>query len=306
MGWGIDRGSVWGRRSGRGRLAALLAIAAGFTLLLATPGRAGAFTTAELDPATGAGRAVGKLYVDYPNALEKCSASVVDSANRSTILTAAHCLTSSDGSSAIGARFYPGYRNGAGPAGRWDQLQALQPLQWRGSNHRYDYAFIVLKRNASGAAVQDVAGALPIAFDQPRVQSYRVLGYPSAPSPPYDGERPWACDTAWLGDAVDLNPGPQRLQVSCDFGVGASGGPWLGAGGAVASLSSTSPVASPDIENGPYLGSEAASLYATAAGISTAPPPVAKRKRKRCKKGKRGKKRSIAAKKKKCKKKRRH
>ncbi len=274
-------------------------------LALLLPAQAAAVTTTQLDSTVAPNRAVGKLFVDFPDGTTACSAAVVDAPNQSTILTAGHCLSSVDHAGGIsGARFYPGWRDNTAPFGRWEQFQVLPAPQWVGTtNYRYDYGFIVLARNAAGTAIEDAVGALPIAFNQPRVQDYRVFGYPREPTPPYDGQKLWACDTTWSGDVTTgAEPGPYRLEVECDFGHGASGGPWLSAQGAVASLSSTSPVGFPNIERGPYLGGDAAALFATAGNISTAPPPVARRKRK-CKKKRR--KGARIAKKKKCKKKRR-
>jgi hypothetical protein len=275
-------------------------------LALAMPGTASAVTTAPLDSTTSANRSIGKIYSEFASGTTKCTASVVDAPNRSTILTAGHCLTSVAKGPILKATFYPAFHDNVAPFSHWDSAAVLPAPQWAGTdNHRYDYGFIVLARNTAGIPVQDAVGALPIAFNQPRNQSYRIFGYPAEPSPPYDGEKLWACDTGWSGDWTNgPGPGPLVIQAPCDFGVGASGGPWLSGQGAVASVNSNSPLADPNTENGPYLDGDAAALFATAGNISTAPPLVPAPKKKKCKK-KKGHKRALPAKKK-CKKKHHH
>ncbi len=283
----------------RGLLAIALSASA-----LALPSQASAFTTELLDPTAVANRSIGKLFMTKANAVTQCTAAVVDAPNQSTLITAGHCLNSAGQGAAISARFVPGYHDGLAPFGEWTASQMLASPHWDTVNHRYDYGFIVAARNARGVAVEDAVGALPIAFNQPRQQSYRLFGIPSAPNPPYDSQKLWACDTAWASDSTtDSGPGPFRLQVGCDFGEGSSGGPWLSGQGAVASVNSTSPVGQPNIENGPYLDSDAAALFATAGNIPTGPPA---RSKKKCKKKKKGRS-AASAKKKKCKRKhRRH
>lgn len=144
------------------------------------------------------------------------------------------------------------------------------------ANFRYDYGFLVVGRDLAGTAIEDVVGSLLIAFNQPRVQSYRVFGYPNAPDPPCDGEKLWACDTAWASDAAsDTYPGRLRLEVDCDFGAGASGGPWLSGQGAVASVSSSSPVGFPNISG---------ALTSTAMRRHCSRPPGTSRPRRRSRK----------------------
>jgi hypothetical protein len=162
-------------------------------------------------------------------------------------------------------------------------------------NKRYDYAFIVIARNGKGRGVEDAVGGLPIGFNQPRGQPYRLLGLPGEPTPPYDGQRPFACDTAYAGDVGGAAPGPPMMAAGCDFKDGSSGGPWLSGAGAVTSVISGGVPAHPDVIYGPYLDSDAASLFAAAGNVST----IVKKK---CKKGKRLKKGKCVKKKRKKKK----
>ena len=267
------------------------------------PAQAGAFTTTELDSTAPVIRSAGRLFVTSAiTGVSRCSAAVVDAPNQSTVITAGHCLNDATDGPTVSATFAPGYHDGIAPFGLWTAKQFIQSPQWAASfNRRYDYGFVVIARNASLQPVEDVVGGLPIAFNQPREQSYRILGYPTEPTPPYDGSKLWACDTAYDSDFVsDATPGPPRIRAGCEFGVGASGGPWLNAQNALVSVSSTKTgtPANP-LNTGPYLDGDAAALFATAGNISTAPPQT----HRKCKKKHR--KRAAAAKKK-CKRKHRH
>lgn len=251
-------------------------------------------------------RSVGKIVVRFPNGEANpsgCSASVVDANNQSTLITAAHCVyNSSKGGLGTSATFAPGYHDGVKPFGEWPSLNIVPSGPWALSGHsHFDFAFVVLRTDSRRRYVEDVVGGLPIAFNQPRNQAYRVLGYPGVPNPPYNGQQLWACDSTYGGDVYDPDPdeqyGPPIMYTGCDFDHGASGGPWLNPTGVVSSVTSTTFASAPNIIGGPYLGDDAAALFAQITG--TAPPKQCKKKRKK------GKKSAAAAKKKKCKKKKR-
>ena len=285
--------------TGRRRRVAILLGATATALAMALPAQAAAthlpFTTTPLDATAPVNRSIGKLFLSHPSGVGKCTAVVVDAPNQSTLLTAGHCLNSATNGGTTSARFVPGYHDGIEPFGGWTSARLAQAAPWAASrNSRFDFAFVVVGRNRAGKAVEDVVGALPIAFNQPRNQAYRLFGFPEDPTPPYDGQRLWACDSSYGGDVADALSGPPRMLAGCDFQDEASGGPWLSAQGAVASVISAGSQSHPDIISGPYLGDEAAAFFASVANISTAP-------RRRCKKHRKGKKRAAAAKKKKCK-----
>jgi hypothetical protein len=202
-----------------------LALSALIVAALALPAQAAGYTTAQLDSTAVSNRSVGKLFVTKPSVTVKCTASVVDAPNRSILVTAGHCLKSAANGSATGVRFVPGYHDGLAPFGEWSAAKIVSAPQWDTVNLRYDFGFIVAARNAQGVAVEDAVGALPIAFNQPRQQAYRIFGYPYEPTPKYDGQKLWACETAWSADVGDPFPGPPQIRAGCDFGGGASGGP---------------------------------------------------------------------------------
>ncbi len=277
------------------RLVAAFAIAA--TMV---PAEVSAFTTSQPDASTPPFQSVGRLFITSQNTgTARCSAAVVDAPNQSTIITAGHCLNTATDGPTVSATFIPGYSSGVAPFGEWRAQEFLQAPVWAASfNRRYDYGFIVLARNG-GRAVEDVVGGLPLVFDQPRAQAFRILGLPGEPTPPYDGSTLFSCDTVYEGDFLsDAGPGPLRMKAGCDFGIGASGGPWLNSQNAVASVSSTK-IGDPGTTlTAPYLDADAAALFATAGLISTAPPCKQAKKKKR-----KNKKRIASAAKKKKKKK---
>ena len=249
-------------------------------------------------------RSVGKIVTRFPSGGrddEACSASVVQANNHSTLITAAHCVYSKrKGGLGVAASFAPGFHDGIQPYGQWQALRIVPSGPWMLSGHsHFDFAFVALAPQG-GRYVEDVVGGLPIAFNQPRDQAYHVLGYPGDPNPPYDGSRLWACDSTYGGDIYDPDPdeqyGPPIMYTGCNFGHGASGGPWLNPGGTVSSVSSTTIASLPNILGGPYLGDEAAALFGSVGNTPTGQP------QRRCKKKKH--RRRAAAAKKRCKKKR--
>jgi hypothetical protein len=177
----------------------------------------------------------------------------------------------------------------------------VAPLWPTGRSH-FDYAFIVVGRDGKGRAVQDVVGANPIAFNQPRIQNYRLFGYPNEPAATFDGFTSWTCNTAWGADSFAPAPyasDPPTIEVGCDMQNGSSGGPWLTDSGVVTSVTHTEVPGSPNVLGGPTLDGAAAALFDSVNTISTEV---------RCKKKKhqKGKRSAAAAKNKKCKKKHRH
>jgi len=281
---------------------ALVAIALLFAGAPPAQGISIPFTRTLTDTATPPGSRVGKIYTQFPNGTNSsCSASVVDAPNRSTLITAGHCVYRSFyGGQVTRATFVPGTRaGGARPFGSYQSQHVAVAYPWTLSGHsHFDLAFMVVGPNAKGRRVQDAVGGNPIAFNGVRNQAYRLLGYPS--DPPFDGYTGWTCNTQWGADNQDPDPdeqyGPPIMLAGCDQGHGASGGPWLTSSGSVASVISTLIPGSPNVMGGPYLGDYAASLFAS---VSSLPVAVGKR----CKKGKRGR-RSAVESRKKCKRKR--
>jgi V8-like Glu-specific endopeptidase len=262
------------------------------------PSMAAGYTTTQLDPTTPENRMVGQLVKSDLG--ESCSGIVVDAPNRSTVLTAAHCVQGGDPTPKF-VTFNPGFQDGTPNFGFFSGHAVLPAPQYVATGSpRYDYAFVVFgRKNITGPKLQDTVGARPIVFNQPRSGAYRMLGYPGQPNPPYNGQRLWACDTTYAGDVIFPGSGPLNITAACNFQLGASGGPWLNSGGTVVAAHAGH-VQGQQINYAAYLDSDAAALFAQASSIN--PPAI----RRHCKKKKRKKGNRAAAakkKKKKCKRK---
>lgn len=150
------------------------------------PGR----TAAPATPATAAtaGRTaqkfggtptVGALFPSGALPLHVCSASVVLSANKSVILTAAHCVM---GGHDAGYVFAPGYHDGKAPYGFWKVKAAYGAPGWvKHTKSRDDFAFLVLApRMIHGKLrkLQTVTGANILAGKPRKGATVSVPGYP--------------------------------------------------------------------------------------------------------------------------------
>lgn len=187
-------------------------------------------------------RTVGRLFFSDHGEDSSCTATVVDSANRSTVVTAAHCVNNTD---LIGADnqwsadvlFIPGYRDGRAPYGKFVGRLSLTPATWLRNDQidsgfdAYDQGFVVLNPDARGRSVQDVVGAgQRIGFDLPGGRVVHQFGYPRASAddareglPEYTGERLAYCQGLPV-EAVAPEPAGQ-WGAACVMGGGSSGGP---------------------------------------------------------------------------------
>lgn len=187
---------------------------------------------------------VGRLfYVDHDGADSSCTATVVRSANRSTVVTAGHCvvthnLLGEDARWAENLMFVPGFRDGAMPYGAFPAALGVVDAQWvaSGESSDYDQSFLVLGANEQGERVVDAVGAAhQIAFDPEVGQQVHVFGYPRAAAqqpehqgrPEFVGLRLAHCwGTSQVVPSYPDDPAPSHLRgVPCDMGGGSSGGP---------------------------------------------------------------------------------
>ncbi|MBV2153174.1 serine protease [Kitasatospora sp. SUK 42] len=226
-----------------------------------TPERMAALTTPSSDnppkaapdgaPWTGAdalSRTVGRLFFTDHGEDESCTATVVNSANRSTVVTAGHCVNSPD---LLGENdellsnemFVPGYRDGLAPYGRFVARAGVADATWLLNDEQnalkydaYDQAFLVLNTNTAGKRVQDAVGAAQrIGFDRPGSAPVHEFGYPREASgdptraglPEYTGARLAHCvgQTREYPGTVE-HPEPRgEWGAPCVMGGGSSGGP---------------------------------------------------------------------------------
>lgn len=180
-------------------------------------------------------RQVGKLYFDIDPSPTRtvwnhCTATAINSENKSTVLTAGHCVWD------IANRrwytqlwFYPGYENGA-------RLGAWQVRQMSTTSNYYSYgssaddmAVVVVNRDSAGVALVDRVGGQGIAFNQAVGVMRTSLGYPLTdsrwPGWTSSGEDLYYCQ----GRDTYYSTGSQagQMLLSCRMTGGASGGPWL-------------------------------------------------------------------------------
>lgn len=192
-------------------------------------------------------RTVGRLFFTDHGEDASCTATVVDSADRSTVVTAGHCVNNTDllgedNQWATNVMFVPGYRDGRAPYGKfvgrlgvadatWLRNDAIDSLKY----DAYDQAFVVLNTDIRGRGVQDAVGAAQrIGFDRPGDQEVYEFGYPRSASDPareglpeYTGARLAFCagPTREYPGTPDFPEPEGQWGNACVMGGGSSGGP---------------------------------------------------------------------------------
>ncbi|WP_405059720.1 hypothetical protein OG474_44300 [Kribbella sp. NBC_01505] len=204
----------------------------------------------------------GRVFFTYTGRTASCSGTAVTSGNKSTVVTAGHCVKL-DGAFHTNWVFVPAYNNGATPYGTWTAKKTYATPQWVASEDiNYDVGAAVVNP-LSGASLTDVVGGQGIAFNQARGQNMYAFGYPAAA--PYDGTKLVYCSgkvfNAFISDGIGM---------TCDMTGGASGGGWFlqfseSTGvGIVNSVNSYKINLIPTWMFGPYFGADAQNLYNTA------------------------------------------
>ncbi len=191
------------------------------------------------------------------------SATVIQSRNKDTLITAGHVIY--DGEYAENVTFVPGYDNGNKPYGTWTARALRAPKAWiqrsNSNDHSHDVGFIVLNKR-DGKHISDVVGAQKIAFNAGKDRPIYAFGYPQYS--PYNGETMHFCsDTA----SADRRTSSTTVQgIRCDMTEGASGGCWItemrsSGVGTVVSVNAFSYKDDLDTMMGPMLGSAAKAAY---------------------------------------------
>jgi hypothetical protein len=162
----------------------------------------------------------GALFITGLFPLHICTASVVRSANRSVIVTAAHCIRSGTGE---GYEFAPGFHDGKAPYGMWRVKAAYAAPGWiRHFNTHDDFAFLVVEpRTVNGKLrrLQDVTGANILGYTPTPGTIVTAIGYPLG-----IGGSPVHC-------TVPTRRHGSFSEFNCNgFADGTSGGPWLAKG----------------------------------------------------------------------------
>lgn len=120
---------------------------------------------------------LGPLFLAGIGQPHSCSASVVASASRDLIITAAHCLAGNG----AGVEFVPGYRDGNMPYGVWTATQAYVDPAWTADQDpQHDVAILKLQRqrlDERWVGVQDVVGANLLGLPPSDGASVRIPAY---------------------------------------------------------------------------------------------------------------------------------
>ena len=173
-------------------------------------------------PGTGTvARALGRVFFRLGGRDYSCSGIAVPGANRSTVVTAGHCVHDGPGRYATDWVFVPGYRAGVRPYGTWRARALGVPPAWKSAGRLQDDVGFAVVAPLNGRRLTDVVGAVPLGFDRPRGQYVWAFGYPAAG--PNDGRRAQYC----RGTVRQDRWGTGAQGLACAMGQGASGGPWL-------------------------------------------------------------------------------
>ncbi|HYP46929.1 MAG TPA: hypothetical protein VEQ66_17250 [Propionibacteriaceae bacterium] len=196
----------------------------------------------------------GKLFFDYYESPSWCSASAINTPSKRVIVTAGHCVhTGKGGRWLTNMVFAPGYNKFAvnrAPRGTFQAYQVRTFNAWTtNSDLNRDVGFVTLYRNAAGQRVVDAIGGHGLVYNGGTEFDASIFGYPSNRD---NGDRMWAC---W-GTTQDNSWFDNKSKITCNFGPGASGGPWLAnysnATGLGYVRSVTSTVNSAGVNKGPY------------------------------------------------------
>jgi V8-like Glu-specific endopeptidase len=208
--------------------------------------------------------AIGALFTTSNGKLGThfCTASVIHSPKKNLLITAAHCITGTQGTIA----FVPGYANGSTPYGIWYVTQVFTDQAWASSsNPDDDVAFLTVSQHNARAPIEDVTGAEQLGIGQPSNERAQVVGYPNG------ANEPVTCGN-WTR-AVSA----AQLEFDCDgYTDGTSGAPFLVQVDQVTEQGTVIGVIGgyeqggdvPSVSYSVAFGSNVSSLYRTAAAAS--------------------------------------
>ncbi|MFD0167712.1 trypsin-like serine peptidase [Streptomyces decoyicus] len=205
-------------------------------------------------------KTVGRLFFVNANGADTwCTATAVKSANRSAVMTAAHCVRrgSSPDNTNIVMVFVPGYSKGKMPYGAFAVRTAVTPRSWENDSVN-DLATLVVDPGKSGRKLTDIVDGQDIAFNRPVGGTISAFGYSA--TRPQLGEELLRC----VGTAKEKS-GIQA--IPCDMSGGSSGGPWLAdfnattGKGVLVSVNSALDSLTPTEMQGEVLGATAKKVY---------------------------------------------
>ncbi|MEU9110569.1 peptidase [Streptomyces sp. NPDC048483] len=217
-------------------------------------------------PWTGGGahvKTTGRVFFTYQGRQASCSGDAVTSANKSTVITAGHCVKL-EGAWHTNWVFVPGYHDGQAPYGKWAADKTLSTPQWTKSEDiNYDVGAAVVAP-LGGKKLTDVVGGQGLAFNSGYNKQMYAFGFPAAA--PYDGSKLIYCSGTTIKDPLLSND----HGLPCNMTGGSSGGPWFTSfnestgTGLQSSVNSFTYQFLPNTMFGPYFGDDAKNLYTKA------------------------------------------
>ncbi|MFD5394998.1 peptidase [Streptomyces sp. NPDC127097] len=217
-------------------------------------------------PWTGGGAVVkttGRVFFTYQGRNASCSGDAVTSGNKSTVITAGHCVKL-QGAWHTNWVFVPGYHDGQAPYGKWPASKTLATPQWTASEDiNYDVGAAVVAP-LDGKKLTDVVGGQGLSFNSGYSKAMYAFGFPAAA--PYDGSKLIYCSGTTFKDPLFS----QDHGLSCNMTGGSSGGPWFTSfdektgTGLQSSVNSFGYQFWANTMFGPYFGDDAKNLYNTA------------------------------------------
>ncbi|PSK61866.1 hypothetical protein B0E53_06238 [Micromonospora sp. MH33] len=209
-------------------------------------------------------RTSGKVFFTLNGLNYVCSGTIVNTEGKSSVWTAAHCLTGG-GVFASNWIFVPNYSNGVAPYGQWSAIQLWATTAFFNNNNDFanDVGSAVIGR-VNGWRICDYLGGQGIGWNFPIGQYVYAFGYPQAA--PFNGQ----LLTAENGPTYDGGGGTIYM-VNYMTG-GSSGGGWLmqfdGNWGYLNGHNDFKYNALPQYMFSPYYGNQVANLFNTVRSIS--------------------------------------
>ena len=159
---------------------------------------------------------VGALFFTTGTQAHFCTASVVDSARRDLVLTAAHCVYGTG--YATNVAYVPEWHQRVSPYGSWAVQSITVAAGWKQSrNPKLDFAFLaVTPPPGTWRPIQSVTGGLRLGAGAGYAHPVSVIGYNNT------DDQPIGCATT----SFEFETG--QMEFYCNrFWDGTSGGPWI-------------------------------------------------------------------------------
>ena len=167
--------------------------------------------------------ASGKIYFTMAGRNYACSGSVI---GEYAIWTAGHCVTNGQGTFHTNWVFIPMFDNYTTTVpGPWYSSYYITPMEFgRSMDLSYDYAIVGVRPPsfAMGNSMRHYTGALGFAWNMPRAQNWKLLGYPMIG---FDGIHMVYSDSTYWTDGTTYSP--DTVGVGSAIKSGGSGGPWI-------------------------------------------------------------------------------